>query len=212
MIRFRRLLIATLTFLLGACAALSGKHGSFSIYAPQLTTSPAPAPASPALDWQLLIEQPRASSALDTTRIAVMPRPGVLEVYADARWRDPAPALLRSLLVEAFERDGRVPGVSSSDSGISADYALAMELRDFQIEIDGDGNAAAVVRLTVKLLDRKSNRIVASQSFAESAAAAGSDPSSAFPAFSEALNRVLPAIVEWTVSRAGNGESGMENG
>jgi cholesterol transport system auxiliary component len=203
--------MAALSLALGACAALSGKHGSFSIFSPQLTATSA-APAAASLDWQLLIEMPRASSALDTTRIAVMPRPGVLEVYADARWRDPAPALVRSLLVEAFERDGRVPGVSTSDSGISADYALAMELRDFQIEIDGDGNAAAVLRLTAKLLDRKSNRIVATRSFAESAAAAGSDQASAIPAFSEAHNRQLPDIVQWTVLKAGNGESGMENG
>jgi cholesterol transport system auxiliary component len=207
----RRLLIATLGLSLGACAALSGKHGNFAIYAPQLTGKAA-TPAAAALDWQLQVDLPRASSALDSTRIAVMPTRGVLEVYADARWRDPAPAMLRSLIIESFERDGRIAGVSASDSGLSGDYALAIELRDFQIEIGTGGEAAATIRLTAKLFDRRSNRIVASQSFDEAAAAAGSDRASALPAFEEAINALLPRIVEWTVGKGKARESGMGNG
>ena len=195
-----RLLIVTISLSLCACAALSGKHGTFAIYAPQLTGTAA-TPTAAALDWQLQVELPRASSALDSTRIAVMPTRGVLEVYADARWRDPAPAMLRSLIIESFERDGRIAGVSASDSGLSGDYALAIELRDFQIEIGSGGDAVAAIRLTAKLFDRRSNRIVASQSFDESAAAAGSDPTSALPAFEEAINTLLPKIVEWTIGK-----------
>ena len=120
MILPRRLLLIAASLSLGACAALSGKHGSFTVYAPQLSATAATHSAAP-LNWQLLVDMPRASNALDSTRIAVMPRPGVLEVYADARWRDPAPAMLRSLLVEAFDRDGRIRGVSAIDSGLNGD-------------------------------------------------------------------------------------------
>ena len=199
MILSRRLLIVTASLSLGACAALSGKHGSFTVYAPQFAGVPT-TQTTTALDWQLLVDLPRASNALDSTRIAVMPRPGVLEVYADARWRDPAPAMLRSLLIEAFDRDGRIGGVSAIDSGLNGDYSLSIELRDFQIEI-GTGDSSAAIRLTAKLFDRRSNRIVTSQSFDQTAATAGSDVASAFAAFEQALNELLPHIVDWTIKQ-----------
>ena len=44
-----------------------------------------------------------------------MPTPGVIEVYPQARWRDPAPDLLRSLIVQAFDHDGRIGGVSATE-------------------------------------------------------------------------------------------------
>ncbi len=109
-----------MSLLLGACAALSGKHGSFAIYAPQLDLS-AHAQDNAGVPWQLLVDTPQSSGTLDTARIAVMPSPGVLEVYADARWGDPAPTLLRNLIVRAFETDARVNGVSAVDAGLGGD-------------------------------------------------------------------------------------------
>lgn len=195
-----RLLISAGLLLLGACAALGGKQGSFAIYAPRLDLPAAheSAPGRSAIAWQLLVDTPRTSAALDTTRIAVMPRPGVLEVYPGARWRDTAPAMLRSLVVQAFDHDGRIGGVSATDSGLNGDYSLGIELRDFQVELAGD-SASAAIRLTAKLFDRRSNRIVASQAFNGEVPAAGSDIASAVAAFEQALNQLLPKIVDWTV-------------
>jgi cholesterol transport system auxiliary component len=130
-----------------------------------------------------------------------MPRPAVIEIYPQARWRDPAPDLLRSLLVQAFDQDGRIGGVSATESGLNGDYSLAIELRDFQAELAG-GEARAAIRLSAKLFDRRSNRIVASQAFSEESPAAGSDVASTVAAFEKALDQLLPRIVEWTV-RAG---------
>jgi cholesterol transport system auxiliary component len=191
-------LAATACLLLGACAALSGKHGTFSVYAPQLSLPQQQSPST--VGWQLLVDTPRASAALATTHIAVMPTPGVIEVYPQARWRDPAPDLLRSLLVQAFDQDGRIVGVSATESGLNGDYSLSIELRDFQIEL-ADGSAHAAIRLTAKLFDRHNNRIVASKAFAVEIPAAGSDVASAFPAFEQALGELLPQLVEWTVQQ-----------
>lgn len=195
-----RLLIAsTLLVLLNACAALSGKHGSFAVYAPQLHLPAAQesAPDKSPTSWQLLVDTPRASAAIDTTRIAVMPAPGVLEVYPDARWRDPAPAMLRSLIVQAFDHDGRIGGVSATESGLNGDFSLSIELRDFQVELAG-GSANAAIRFSAKLFDRRSNRIVASRAFEAVVPAAGSDIASAVAGFEQALDRLLPQLVDWT--------------
>jgi cholesterol transport system auxiliary component len=192
-----RLLIPTMFLLLGACAALSGKHDSFLVFAPQLHLAPNQG-STARLDWQLLIDTPQASAALDTTHIAIMSRPGVIEVYPAARWRDPAPAMLRSLIVQAFDQDGRISGVSALDSGLNGDYSLSMELRDFQAELV-DGSAQVAIRLTAKLFDRRSNRIVASQSFEEVAPAASSEVASAAEAFTVALDQLMPKLVDWTI-------------
>lgn len=201
MILLPRLLIVVASLSLGACAALSGKHGSFTVYAPQLHRVAAENLAtSPKIDWQLLVDTPQASAALDTTRIAIMTRPGVFEVYPDARWRDPVPAMLRSLVVQAFDDDGRIGGVSAVDSGLNGDYSLSMDLRDFQIELVA-GTAQAAIRFNAKLFDRRSNRIVASQSFSAEAVAASSDVASAAEAFTSALDELMPKVVAWTLEQ-----------
>ncbi len=187
--------------LLAGCSSLGGKQTAYATYAPRVATLPE-SPTGPIATWQLQIETPRASETLDSTHIAVMPSPGVLEVYPAARWRDPAPSLLRSLIVQAFDDSGRIVGVSGSTSGLSADYALAIELRDFQAEIDR-GSAQAAIRLKAKLFDRRSNRIVATQSFEATSPAAGIDVASAAAAFEKALDEILPQLVEWTL-QAGN--------
>ncbi len=199
--RSTRLFVLGAGLALSACAALSGKHGSFVVYAPQLHLAPAKISAATSkINWQLLIDTPQASATLDTARIAIMTSPGVIEVYPDARWRDPAPMLLRSLLVQAFDLDGRISGISAVDSGLNGDYSLAMDLRDFQIELV-DGSARAAIRLTARLFDRRSNRIVASQLFIEVAPATGSDVASAAEAFTNALDQLMPKVVAWTLEK-----------
>lgn len=196
------LIASGMSLLLGACAALSGKHGSFAIYAPQLDMA-AHARDNASVPWQLLVGTPQSSSTLDSARIAIMPSAGVLEVYADARWSDPAPTLLRNLVVRAFESDARVNGVSVVDAGLSGDYLLAINLHDFQIEL-ADGTPRAVIRLSAKLYDRNSNRIVASQALSASAEAGSTDAASAASAFELAINELMPQLVEWTIAQ-GNG-------
>lgn len=203
-----RLLAIGATLLLGACAALSGKHASFTVYSPQLQMTSNSAEV--ASQWQLLVDTPQASNSIDSARIAVMPEPGVLEVYPNARWRDPAPAMLRSLTVAAFDQDGRVRGVSAIDAGLNGDYSLAIDLRDFQVEIV-DGSARAAIRLSAKLFDRRSNRIVASQSFDQISPAAGSDMGSAFAAFEQALNELLPRIVDWTIEQGNASDAATDS-
>lgn len=181
--------------LLTSCASLTGKTEPFAIYAPQLKTEPA---SGPAVDWQLAIDTPLASSAIDSTRIAVMPTPGVLQIYPAARWRDPAPVLLRGLIVEGFERSGRILGVGAA-AGLRADFGLTLELRALQTEI-GPGGARAVARLQASLIDYASNRVVAARTFEAAAPAAGSDMPAAFPAFETALDTIVVQLVDWTLT------------
>lgn len=198
MIQRSRLLVLPLTLLLASCSSLLNvQRTPFTTYSPRYAPAEATA-AGPRVDWQLAIDTPSASSMIDSVRILASPTPGELEVFPQARWRDPAPTLLRSLIVEGFERSGRIVGVGSTSAGLSADYALAIELRDFQLEIR-DGAPRAAVRFQARLLGYARNRVVATQAFSQEAAAGGTDAASAFTAFQTALNAAIPQLIDWTL-------------
>lgn len=185
--------VAIVLFALAGCSVLGGSQ-PFSIYAPQ------PAIAAPGdsarVDWQLLVERPRAGETLSAPNLLVMPSPGVYEVFPAARWRDPPPALVGTLLLESFEQSGRIVGVDRASSGVNTDFVLASELRAFQIEIV-DGTARAKVSLHVKLLGYADNRIVAARSFTTTAPAAAQDAASAAKAIEAALAQLLPEVRDW---------------
>lgn len=198
----RPLPLLLLPLLLAGCSSLLNvQRTPFTIYSPRYEPAPA-ATQGPRVDWQLAVETPLASDTLETSRVLVMPTPGTLEVFPNARWRDPAPALLRSLIVQGFENSGRIVGVGSSSSGLRADFALAIGLHDFQLELNG-GSPRAAIRFQAQLMDYTSNRVLASRAFVAETPAAGIDAASAFAAFQAALNTVVPELVDWTL-REGN--------
>lgn len=189
--------VLVLALPLAACSSLLNvQRTPFTIYSPKLAVATDATPAA-RVDWQLAIETPLASDALDTARIVVMPSPGTIEVYPGARWSDSAPALLRNLIVQGFENSQRIVGVGSSASGLRADYALALELRDFQLEMNPAPHAQ--LRLQVRLLDYTSNRVLAAHAFSAEAPAQGSDAAAAFAAFEAALNQLVPQLVDWSL-------------
>jgi len=190
--------ILVLTLVVAGCSSLLNvQRQPFTIYSPMYAATAA-APAGPRVDWQLIIQTPLTSATLDTARMLVMPTPGVLEVFPSARWRDTTPALLRSLVVQGFESSGRIVGIGSAQSGLSADYALAIDLHDFQLEVH-NGASQAAVRFQATLVDYTSNRVLATQSFAAQSPAAGMDAASAFAAFETDLNTIVPELVDWTL-------------
>ncbi len=193
-----RWLLPLATLVIGACSSLTGTKEPFTVYAPRYT-APADAAKGISVQWQLSIDTPVASDALDTTRMLVMPSPGALETYKGARWSDTAPLLLRSLMVQAFQQSGRISGVGVSTSGLHGDYLLATDLYDFETQYR-DGSPHAVIRLNVKLTDSSTNRIAAARAFEADAPVAGSQAAGAAAAFDQALAELLPSIVDWALT------------
>ncbi|HEV7489785.1 MAG TPA: ABC-type transport auxiliary lipoprotein family protein [Rhodanobacteraceae bacterium] len=199
MIRMRRWLLPCAAGLaLGACSSLTGKKEPFTVYAPRYT-APADAAKGASVQWQLSIDTPVASDALDTPRMLVMPTPGALETYKGARWSDTAPMLLRALLVQAFQESGRISGVGASTSGLHGDYLLAIDLYDFETQYR-DGSPHAVIRLNAKVTDSSLNRIAAAHTFEADIPVAGSQAAAAASAFEQAFAQMLPTIVDWTLT------------
>lgn len=183
---------------LAGCSGLTGPRESFTIY--ELTTPASAAAQGPRVDWQLLIETPRASDLLAGQRIIVAPDANERQVYKGARWAERTPELLQSLWLRAFEADGRLPGVARSGSGVRADLLLSSELTRFQASYVA-GTPQAEVELHARLIDPRLRRIADRRVFRASVPADSSAIADVVAAFDQAMAQINTDLVDWAVSR-----------
>ncbi|SDH37851.1 ABC-type transport auxiliary lipoprotein family protein [Pseudomonas panipatensis] len=196
---------ATLRLL--GCCALAAQLGACSILpkteAPDIYRLPAsqqPAAASPAVDWSLRVNAPKASQALDSNRIAVLPSGDLLSVYKGARWSDSAPALLRDRLLDAFRADGRIQGLSSDAVNLQADLELGGDLRAFQSEYR-NGHVETVITLEARLVRSANQRILATRHFEVRQPATDDKLPQVISAFGQAADRLAAQVVGWTLQQ-----------
>ena len=194
--RSGRIATLGLLVLVGACASLTKKE-PFTTYSPRYVPPQTAATGAP-VRWQLSIDTPLASDAIDSTRMLVMPSPGALETYKGGRWADTAPLLLRALLIEAFQHSNRIAGVGALTSGMHGDFLLAIDLYDFETQYTG-GSPRATIRLNAKLIDQSLNRVTAARMFEGAAPVSGTTAADASVAFEQALGEMLPQIVAWSL-------------
>ena len=204
-----RLLAIALLPLLGACNLLGTKPQTVVTYSPsvQIRTDA----SWPAVDWQLVVGKPAAESMLSSARIAVRPGDGAeLQVLAGARWSDTMPELLQALVVRAFEDSGRILGVGRQASGLRSDYTLTLDVRAFEA-VYSDGSApTAVIEFNAKLLGFPSNRVLATRTFEARAPASGRQPAEVVPAFDQALEESIGALVGWTLEQGTLAQQGAQ--
>ena len=188
--------------LLPACSVLPAAEPLDVYVLPVAAGAPARADANPrALPWSLRVVRPAAGVHLAGQRIVVMPEGYRVSVYQGAGWSDPAPALVRDRLLEAFRSDGRVGALSSDERQLHADFELDSDLRAFQSEYRG-GRPEAVLRLDARLVHTASRRIVASRTFEQRQPTADPAVPAVVQAFGAAADRLSAEVVEWTVREA----------
>jgi len=203
---------------LAAALALSGCAGFQQITA---VTTPAELytltpkssfdPATPQVAAQLVVEEPTAASGVSTDRIAVMPNPLRMQYFPVARWVDRAPLMVQTLLLESFENSGRIAAVGRSAVGLRADYSLVTDLREFQARLPegaAPGDIVEVlVRLNIKIVDSRTDRIVGSRSFEDREPSASNAMLDVAMAFDGALGTVMRRAVEWTLATVAEREA-----
>lgn len=161
-----------------------------------------PIAEAPNVPWQLVIASPNVPASLDTSRIALARAPNTMDYYANSEWTDRTPALLQSLLVQAFEASGRIAAVGRESAGIRADYVLETELRNFEA-FYAVPDTAPVVRVAImaKLLNPMSRDVAASMESHNEAQAAANTMASITAAFTQATGATVQAIVAWALSQ-----------
>lgn len=189
------LLAALLIPLLAGCSLFGGAKVAPTIYAPEpaIRTDP----SWPTVTWQLSTTRPTAPRMLDSSRIAVSPVPGELQVYKGALWARIPTEMLEDTLLRTLEDSGKIPAVARQGSGMSADYRLVMDLRHFEADYAAAGTPAAVVEVNAKLLHAPDQAVIGSRSFRQVQPASGSDVSLVADAFAQALSTTSHEMAGW---------------
>lgn len=152
------------------------------------------------VSWSLRLNKPIASEVLNSPRIAVVPQGNLISTYKGARWSDPAPALLRNRLLDAFQADGRVQRLSADDANLQADYELAGELQAFQSEYSASG-LAVVLRYDARLVQGRTQRILASRRFEVRQPVADKQVPAVVDGFGQATDKLAAQLVDWAVAQ-----------
>ncbi len=191
--------------MLSGCAAVTSLSGA-SVPLDAYALRPLAGPGSGGGTRHLVVEAPTASGAIATERILVQPSALQAAYLPGARWVDPAPALVQTLLVQSLQASGGFRLVGRTTSGLLPDQTLLTEITAFQAELGPEGGPTYVVRvaLSLSLVRDADGRILGSRSFEGRAAAGSAEPLALAAAFDVAMGAVLRAAVPW-VAGAGGG-------
>jgi cholesterol transport system auxiliary component len=198
----RTLALLALVGLAAGCSTLSALSSSTEALDAYTLTASSPVDRAAASRTRLLVETPTASGGLDTDRILV--KPGLLQVQyvAGARWIDPAPVLVQSLVVESIANARLVRFVSTSSGTVLPDYTLLIDLRDFQAELGPAGGTPmrVVVRMDASMVRDLDREVVATRRIEAIAAPSTDDAPGIVAAFDTVMQRALQDLLAWTGS------------
>ena len=188
-----------LALLLSGCVSmLAGRQSTLSVFAPQLhVTSDA---AWPEVDWDLAITKPSATRMIDSTRILVRSTPNQLMVFHGIVWAQPPTELIQDSILQSFEDSGQIKGVARAGTGIGADFQLLMDIRRFEADYTHSLKPEVRVDLEVKLLDNRTQNIVAARTFSMTASVDGATSEAICIAFGHVLDQMNHAVVGWTLT------------
>lgn len=137
---------------------------------------------------------PSAGAGLSGEGIAVL-RPGQrLDYYSDARWAEPAPALLQALVIETLRQNGRFALVESDSGPFDAQFLLNLELTHFEADYGESGPPTVRVELVCTLGQRSGRRVLESFTAVGSATAGADRMQAVVEAFQEATRAALTQL------------------
>lgn len=190
------LVIAALA--LSACVSVLPEAAPASARYQVTDISPDAAGRAP-VEWTLAIEDPDATLAFNTTKIALSRAPARVEYYAGGEWVDRAPRLLGAALVRSFENTGAVRGVGNRVTLPISTYVLQTDIRRLMVAHDGELTAEAAV--FARLTNGRSV-IHASKLFTASEPVRADNAGAAAAALNAGLERIQREIVDWTFGEA----------
>ncbi|MER8365735.1 ABC-type transport auxiliary lipoprotein family protein [Mesorhizobium sp. M0306] len=178
---------------LASCAALPGGRpaplDTFELSAPSLE-------ARAHSRRQILIAQPSALKALDSQNIVIKPSPRSIQYLKGAQWADRLPMIVQARLAETFQRSGSFTGVGKPGEGLAIDYQVIVEIRSFEVRVDGGEHAE--VELFVRLLNDRNGEVRASKTFSAIAPVSGNGNQAYVGALDAAFGDAAGQIVRWT--------------
>ena len=199
-------LAALALFALSGCSAvgaLNQASAPLDVYELRATEAlPAARGGPQGIDF--IVEEPTASGVINTDRILVRPSSAQVQYLPDARWSEAAPAMIRSALVESFERVGAFRFVGRQPLGLSGDLALVSNLTEFHVDVIPDGDTGTVrMTLVARLVREDDAQIVASRTFSRAVAVPDTSTPTIITAYEAAFRSLLSELTSWVLSARG---------
>ncbi|UVK47798.1 membrane integrity-associated transporter subunit PqiC [Mesorhizobium sp. AR07] len=107
----------------------------------------------------------------------------------------PAALIVQVRLAETFQRSGSFAGVGNPGEGLAIDYQVIVEIRSFEVRVDGGDHAE--VELFVRILNDRKGEVLASTCFTASAPVSGGGNQ----AYVSALVSAAHSLDLWNVER-----------
>lgn len=183
----------------GAVSAVSRASEPRDTY----TLSPlAPRAAPRSGSGHVVVELPTSGGELSTDRILIKISSRQAEYLPDARWSEPTPAMVQTLLVNSLLNRGGLRLVTRVGAGLMPDHTLMTEIAAFQAELTGPDEAQVHVALQMTLI-READRSIAGTRRFDATVASSSDSSQALIAgLDAAMQSVLDSAIGWVVATA----------
>jgi phospholipid/cholesterol/gamma-HCH transport system substrate-binding protein len=163
---------------------------TFNLTAPHVSVPPSKKPGK-----QLVVADPTTLVVNDTQRILERGPGGGSSFLDDAQWSDSLPKLFQAKIVESFENANFLSGVGRPTDGLTADYQLLLDLREFQVSLGPP--AKAEIEFIAKILSQH-GRIVDSRVFHAEVPVKAIEAASVTEALSESFMRSATELVLWT--------------
>lgn len=182
-------------------AGLEKMTGGSSKAAPiptfDLTAADVSLPPSGKPKKQLVVADPTTLVVNDTQRIRVTGSGGEISFLDDAQWPDSLPRLFQAKIIESFENAKIFSGVGRPTDGLTPDYQLLLDLREFQISVGPP--AKAEIEFIAKIL--RDGRIIASRVFHTEVPVDEMKAPAVVAALDEAFRRSTSELVVWTAQK-----------
>lgn len=150
----------------------------------------------PVVSWSLAIEDPIATRAYDSPKIAAVREAGRVEFLGNGEWADRAPRLVQTAIIRSFENTGRILGVGDRTALVSATYVLQTDIRNLEADYLS-GKPEARVTVFARLLNGR-GKVLAARLFERRAGAGAGSPADLARAFDTASGAVIADLMSWT--------------
>jgi cholesterol transport system auxiliary component len=192
----RKLPLALGLLLLQSCVSVLPKASPPSARYQVTDVTVADLGASP-VSWTLAVDEPEATLAFDTAKIAISREPARIEYYAGGQWVDRAPRLFSAALVRSFENTGVIRGVGNRVTLPVSTYVLQTDIR--KLTIDQASGRNAEVAVFARLTNGRS-KMFATRLFTATSPVSADNADAAASALNAGLQSVQREIVAWTIA------------
>ena len=196
-----RALLTSILLMCAACGPLipspSDEIAYFVIEGTVVETSKAPRH-----DANLLVRETKANRFINSHKIIFSKDPAQRGYYQLARWVEPPPSRITSLLIDKLEQANVCKSISRLGSATLGDYQLNSELSEYYHDIRSRPGQATI-RMTAEIIDLARRNVLAQKTFVTSTEATSYTAQGAVEGLTSATNSLLDQIVAWAAEEIG---------